>query len=222
MKKVLAKSILFSAIALALAFTSCKNNEPKDQPAEQPAANAPDAALVAAAENNISVHQDDIQLLWDLSYGNDRKIANYYLAGNDVLINTEDGKDGYLLYFYKDIKDEGQEVSFQGNAVVFNGFGRTTYFERTENEGFKQLFTVTEKDGKKVFTDEDGKPYDEKEAQAFIDKISTERPAVHSYISSAIGFAENYSDLGNGGLSIGIEDLCPMPDDSIVLLLRTR
>ena len=123
-------------------------------------------------------------MLWDLSYGNDRKIANYYLAGNDVLINTEDGKDGYLLYFYKDIKDadnfdgipvtEGNEVSFQGNAVVINGLGRTTYFERTENEGFKQLFTVAEKDGKKVFTNEDGEPYDEKEAQAFIDKISTE------------------------------------------------
>ena len=180
MKKVFAKSILFSAMALALALASCKNNEPKDQPE----AATPDKALVAAAENNISAHQDDIQRLWDLSYGNDRKIANYYLAGNDVFISTEDGKDAYLLYFYKDLKDadnfdgipvtEGQDVSFQGNAVVVNAFGRTTYFEKTENEGFNLLFSVTEKDGKKVFTNEDGEPYDEKEAQAFIDKISAE------------------------------------------------
>lgn len=178
------KKIFLMTLGLLVALASCKNNEPKDQPAQQPEANAPDSALVTAAENNIQAHQEDIQLLWDLSYGNDRKIANYYLAGNDVLINTEDGKDGYLLYFYKDIKDadnfdgipvtEGNEVSFQGNAVAVNGFGRTTYFEKTENEGFKQLFTVTEKDGKKIFTDEDGNPYDEKEAQAFIDKISAE------------------------------------------------
>ena len=36
------------------------------------------------------------------------------------------------------------------------------------------MFTVTEKDGKKVYTDDCDKPYDEKAAQAFIDKISGE------------------------------------------------
>ena len=32
--------------------------------------------------------------------------------------------------------------------------------------------SLTEKDGKKTYTDDLDKPYDEKEAQAFIDKIS--------------------------------------------------
>ena len=69
---------------------------------------------------------------------------------------------------------EGQEVSFQGDAVVVKGFGQTTYFVKTENEGFKQLFTESEKDGKKVFNDDLGEPFGEAEAQAFIENLSKE------------------------------------------------
>ncbi|MBQ6228193.1 MAG: hypothetical protein IJK08_06520, partial [Prevotella sp.] len=43
--------------------------------------------------------------------------------------------------------------------------------EKTENEGFCQLFSVTEKDGKKSYVNDLGEPYDEKEAQGFIEKI---------------------------------------------------
>ena len=145
MKKVLAKSVLFAIMALGLAFASCTSKAPvKDQPSDEPAA-APDTALVSAAENNI--------------------------------------QDGLLLSFYKDMKDidnfdgipvaEGQELSFQGDALVVKGGDKTTYYEKTESEGFNELFSVTEKDGKKNFTNDD-EPYDEKEAQAFIDKIAQE------------------------------------------------
>lgn len=184
MKKVLAKSVLFSIMALGLAFVSCTSKAPvKDQPSEEPAA-APDTALVSAAESNIQAHQEDIQALWESFYGEEKKIAHYSLAGDDVFLCTEDGKDGLLLSFYKDMKDidnfdgipvaEGQELSFQGDALVVKDGDKTTYFEKTENEGFNELFSVTEKDGKKVFTNSDDEPYDEKEAQAFIDKIAQE------------------------------------------------
>lgn len=179
MKKVMTKTVLVSMMVLGLALVSC-NSKPK----EQPAATDPDAALVSAAENKLKAHQEDIQTLWVLSYGEDKKIANYYLAGDYVLIGTEDGKEEYLLYFFKDMKDienfdgipvcEGQDVSFQGNAVIVKGLGQTTYFEKTEYEGFKQLFTESEKDGKKVYTNDLGDPYDESQAQAFIESISKE------------------------------------------------
>ena len=182
MKKVLTKSILFSAMVLGLALASC-TGKPKEQPAEEPAAATVDTALVAAAENNIKAHQEDIQTLWYLAYG-DKKIANYSLANDYVFLSSEDGKDALLLSFYKDMKDidnfdgipvtEGQEVSFQGDAVVVKGFGQTTYFVKTENEGFKQLFTESEKDGKKVFNDDLGEPFGEAEAQAFIENLSKE------------------------------------------------
>ena len=183
MKKVLAKSVLFAIMALGLAFASCTSKAPvKDQPSDEPAA-APDTALVSAAESNIQAHQEDIQALWESFYGEEKKIAHYCLAGDDVFVCTEDGKDGLLLSFYKDMKDidnfdgipvaEGQELSFQGDALVVKGGDKTTYFERTESEGFNELFSVTEKDGKKNFTNDD-EPYDEKEAQAFIDKIAQE------------------------------------------------
>ena len=68
---------------------------------------------------------------------------------------------------------EGQELSFQGDALVVKGGDKTTYYEKTESEGFNELFSVTEKDGKKTYTNDD-EPYDEKEAQAFIDKIAQE------------------------------------------------
>ena len=183
MKKVLAKSVLFAIMALGLAFASCTSKAPvKDQPSEEPAA-APDTALVSAAESNIQAHQEDIQALWESFYGEEKKIAHYCLAGDDVFVCTEDGKDGLLLSFYKDMKDidnfdgipvaEGQELSFQGDALVVKGGDKTTYFEKTESEGFNELFSVTEKDGKKTYTNDD-EPYDEKEAQAFIDKIAQE------------------------------------------------
>lgn len=183
MKKVLAKTVLFAIMALGLAFASCTSKAPvKDQPSDEPAA-APDTALVSAAESNIQAHQEDIQALWESFYGEEKKIAHYCLAGDDVFVCTEDGKDGLLLSFYKDMKDidnfdgipvaEGQELSFQGDALVIQGGDKTTYYEKTESEGFNELFNVTEKDGKKTYTN-DEEPYDEKEAQAFIDKIAQE------------------------------------------------
>ena len=183
MKKVLAKSVLFAIMALGLAFASCTSKAPvKDQPSDEPAA-APDTALVSAAESNIQAHQEDIQALWESFYGEEKKIDHYCLAGDDVFVCTEDGKDGLLLSFYKDMKDidnfdgipvaEGQELSFQGDALVVKGGDKTTYYEKTESEGFNELFSVTEKDGKKTYTNDD-EPYDEKEAQAFIDKIAQE------------------------------------------------
>ena len=183
MKKVLTKSVLLSLVALGLAFASC-TSKPKEQPKEEPAATTIDSALVAAAENNIKAHQEDIETLWYLAYGQDKKIANYSLANDYVYLSSEDGKDALLLSFYKDMKDidnfdgipviEGQEVSFQGDAVVVKGFGQTTYFVKTENEGFKQLFTESEKDGKIVFNDDLGEPFGEAEAQAFIENLSKE------------------------------------------------
>ena len=127
---------------------------------------------------------EDIQALWEMSIGEDKPIAHYALAGDYVFLISEDGKDGLLLSFYKDMKDidnfdgvpvcEGQELSFQGDALVIKDSEKTTYYEKTEHEGFNQLFTVTEKDGKKTFTNDLGEPYDEKEAQQFIDKIAQE------------------------------------------------
>ena len=176
------KKFLLLTVILFVAIASC-TNKTKEQPAEEPAAATADTALVAVAENNLKAHQEDIQTLWYLAYG-DKKISGYSLANDYVYLSSEDGKDALLLSFYKDMKDidnfdgipvtEGQEVSFQGDAVVVKGFGQTTYFQKTENEGFKQLFTESEKDGKKVFTNDAGEPYDEAEAQAFIENLSKE------------------------------------------------
>ena len=185
MKKSISKPLLLPIMFLGLAFMSCTDKAPvKDQPSDEPAATAPDTALVAAAENNIKAHEEDIKTLWQLTVGEDKSIANYYLAGDYVFLSTEDGKDGLLLTFYKDMKDIdnfdgvpiccGQEILLQGDALIAKNKYNTTYFEKTENEGFNQLFTMEEKDGKKTFVNDLDEPYDEKEAQAFIDKISKE------------------------------------------------
>ena len=185
MKKVFVKTVFLSMMALGLVFASCKNKAPeKEQPSEQPAYEAPDTALVAAAESNIQAHLQDIQTLWELSIGEEKQIGHYALANDYVYLISADGKDGLLLSFYKDMKDidnfdgvpvcEGQELFFQGDALVVKDSEKTTYYEKTEREGFNELFTVTEKDGKKTFTNDVDEPYDEKEAQAFIDKIAQE------------------------------------------------
>ena len=184
MKKTFVSTVIISMMTLGSVLVSCTSKAPvKDQPSDEPAA-APDTALVSAAESNIQAHQEDIQALWESFYGEEKKIAHYCLAGDDVFVCTEDGKDGLLLSFYKDMKDidnfdgipvaEGQELSFQGDALIVKGGDKTTYYEITEHEGFNPLFTVTEKDGKKTYTDDLNKPYQEKDAQAFIEKIGKE------------------------------------------------
>ena len=174
-------------MVMGMAFVSCTDKAPvQEQPSNEPTAAAPDSTLVVAADNNLKAHQEDIQALWDSSVGEDMKIAKYALTRDYVFLTTEDGKDGLLLAFYKDMKDidnfdgiavcDGQELSFLGDALVVkentDAGIKTTYYEKTEHEGFNELFTVTEKDGKKTYTDDLDEPYDEKAAQDFLDKLS--------------------------------------------------
>ena len=172
-------------VVLGMTFVSCTNKtQVKEQPSDEPSQVA-DTALVAAADNHLKTHQEDILALWESTVGEDKTFAKYALAKDYIFLSTENGKEGLLLSFYKDMKDidnfdgiplcEGQELSFQGDALLVKEKteegDKTTYYEKTESEGFNELFTVTEKDGKKIFTDDLGEPYDEKEAQGFIDKI---------------------------------------------------
>ena len=185
MKKTLTKAALLSMVVLGMTFVSCTNKtQVKEQPSDEPSPVA-DTALVAAADNHLKTHQEDILALWESTIGEDKTFAKYALAKDYVFLSTENGKEGLLLSFYKDMKDidnfdgitlcEGQELLFQGDALLVKEKteegDKTTYYEKTESEGFNELFTVTEKDGKKIFTDDLGEPYDEKEAQGFIDKI---------------------------------------------------
>ena len=187
MKHSLTRNALFSIIAVGMAFVSCTGKAPvKEQQRDEPTITVPDSSLIVAAEKNLKTHQKDIQTLWESTIGEDKEIAKYAFANDYVFLSTENGKEGLLLSFYQDMKDidnfdgipvkEGQELVLQGDALMLKektDVGDiTTYFEKTEYEGFNELFSVTEKDGKKTYTDDLDKPYDEKEDQAFIDKIS--------------------------------------------------
>lgn len=185
MKRIISLCSLFCVAALGMVFVCCTSNAPvKEQEGNNTETAVADSTGMVAALNNIKSHQEDIQALWELSIGKDKKFTKYALANDYVVLGSEDGKDCLLLSFYKDMKDidnfdgielkEGQELSFQGSCLVVKDGDKTTYYEKTENEGFNCLFTVTEKDGKKTYTDDDDKPYDEKEAQSFIDKIGKE------------------------------------------------
>ena len=185
MKRIISLCSLFCVAALGMVFVCCTSNAPvKEQEGNNTETTVSDSTGMVAAVNNIKSHQEDIQALWEMSIGKDKKFTKYALANDCVVLGTEDGKDRLLLSFYKDMKDidnfdgielkEGQELSFQGSGVIVKDGDKTTYYEKTENEGFNCLFTVTEKDGKKTYTDDDDKPYDEKEAQSFIDKIGKE------------------------------------------------
>ncbi|MBP5387200.1 MAG: hypothetical protein J6Y97_07440 [Prevotella sp.] len=189
MTKIFTKLTCLSLMVLGIALVSCTDKGQKGQQGGEPAATETDSQLVVAADNNLKAHHEDIVALWESLIGEDKAIAKYALAKDYVFLSTENGKEGLLLSFYKDMKDidnfdglavcEGQQLAFQGDALVVKEKSdegdKVTYLEKTERSGFNPLFTMTEKDGKKTFTDEFGEPYDEKEAQAFIDKISQEK-----------------------------------------------
>ena len=187
MKQSSKRNTLFSIIAVGMVFVSCTSKAPvKEQQSDEPSVTVADSNLVVAADNNLKAHQEDIRALWESAIGEGKEIAKFALAKDYVFLSTKDGKDGLLLSFYKDAKDidnfdgiavkGGQELSFQGDALVLKEKtdvgDKTTYFSKTEHEGFNELFTMTEKDGKKTYTNDLDEPYDEKEAQSFIDKIS--------------------------------------------------
>ena len=156
-----------------------------------------------AADNNLKAHQEDIVALWDLTLGEDEEIAKYALAKDYVFLATEDGDKGLLLSFYKDMKDidnfdgievkDGQKLAFQGDIIVVKEKSdegdKTTYYEKTEREGFNQLFTVTEKDGKKTYTNDVNEPYDEKEALDFLVKIK------ETAVSSLASTLSSWNDI---------------------------
>ena len=203
MKKSITKFLL-PMIVLGLAIVSCTNkNTGKNNPSDEPSASKDNSALVVAADNNLKAHQEDIVALWDLTLGEDEEIAKYALAKDYVFLATEDGDKGLLLSFYKDMKDidnfdgievkDGQELAFQGDIIVVKEKSdegdKTTYYEKTEREGFNQLFTVTEKDGKKTYTNDVNEPYDEKEALDFLVKIK------ETAVSSLASTLSSWNDI---------------------------
>lgn len=190
MKKFLANSALLAVMALGLSFTSCnKKAQDKEQKTNETAVAAKDSTATVDADGKLKAHQEDIQALWDDIFGDEKKMAKYTTAGKFVFLTAEDGKQGLLLYFYKDQKEVdnfdgidvelGQQVAFQGDAVVIKekaeASDMTTYYGVTEDEGFNELFTVTEKDGKKSYTNDMDEPFDEKEALSFIEKVNQEK-----------------------------------------------
>lgn len=189
MKKIVINVIL-CVMTLGLVFTSCSSKAPeKQQNTDEPAVAATDTTSVAEIDSQLKAHQEDIQALWDDIFGDEKKMAKYTTAGKFVFLTAEDGKQGLLLYFYKDQKEVdnfdgidvelGQQVAFQGDAVVIKekaeASDMTTYYGVTEDEGFSELFTVTEKDGKKSYTNDMDEPFDEKEALSFIEKVNQEK-----------------------------------------------
>lgn len=190
MKNFLANSALLAVMALGLSFTSCnKKAQDKEQKTNETAVAAKDSTATVDADGKLKAHQEDIQALWDDIFGDEKKMAKYTTAGKFVFLTAEDGKQGLLLYFYKDQKEVdnfdgidvelGQQVAFQGDAVVIKekveASDMTTYYGVTEDEGFSELFTVTEKDGKKSYTNDMDEPFDEKEALSFIEKFNQEK-----------------------------------------------
>lgn len=184
--------VILVMMTLGMALVSCTDKAPvKEAQSEQPTAGEPDAALVVAADNNLKAHQEDILALWDMEVSEEKAPSKYALAKDYVVLSTEDGKDCLLLSFYKDMKDvdnfdgiavkDGQQLAFQGDALVVKEKTEegetTTYYEMTEREGFSQLFSVTEKDGKKSYANNLGEPIDEKEAQDFINTIGEATPS---------------------------------------------
>lgn len=171
-------------IAVGMLFVCCTGKpEVKETEVSKADTVATDNKGMDVALNNIKSHQEDIQALWEMTFG-DKKFTKYAVAGDYVVVGSEDGKDCLLLSFYKDMKDaenfdgialkDGQTLSIQGSALVVNDKDKTTYYEQTESEGFNELFTATEKDGKKTYTNDQNEPYQESDAQAFITKIGNE------------------------------------------------
>lgn len=192
MNQFFTRKAILVMMTLGMALVSCTDKAPvKESQNEQSAASEPNDTLVVAADNNLKAHQEDILALWESEVGEGKTPTKYALAKDYVVLSTDDGKDCLLLSFYKDMKDidnfdgialkEGQQLAFQGDALVMkektDEGETTTYFEKTEHEGFSLLFSVTEKEGKKSYANDLGEPYDEKEAQIFIDKIGEATPS---------------------------------------------
>lgn len=191
MKNFLGKGVSLFVVTLGLALASCSDKaQQKEQNTDKPEAVKNDStAATTDIPALLKAHQEDIQALWEMTFEG-KKMAKYAPADEFVFVATDDGKQGLLLYFYKDEKDvdnfdgialnEKQSLVFQGDEIVIKENGEegdiTTYFGTTDDQGFIQLFTVTKKDGKTTYTDDLDDPFDEKEAQSFISETDKDKP----------------------------------------------
>ena len=83
MIKLFKKSVVFSIMAVGLAFVSCTDKTPaNEQQNNKDNATEADSALVIDADKNIKAHQEDIQALWETGIGKDKKAVKYALANN--------------------------------------------------------------------------------------------------------------------------------------------
>ena len=106
MKRIISLCNLFCVAALGLVFLCCTNNAlVKEHEDNNTETTVSDSTGIVAAVNNIKSHKEDIQALWELSIGKDKKFTKYALANDYVVLGTENGKDCLLLSFFKDMKD---------------------------------------------------------------------------------------------------------------------
>ena len=133
----------------------------------------------AEVEKQLEENQEDIKALWDDEIGEDKAIDKYALAGEYVYLSSEDGKEGMLLTFYLDGRNENnfdgipikenERMAFYGKNLIVTinkqDSMQNIYFENTEREGLNPVLVVTEKDGRQFFYDNAGGVISQPEAK---------------------------------------------------------
>ena len=103
--------------ALGILLASCGGRKTADKNQTAVMESLDSLERQAEVEKQLEENQEDIKALWDEEIGEDKAIDKYALAGEYVYLSSEDGKEGMLLTFYLDGRNEN---NFDGIAIKEN------------------------------------------------------------------------------------------------------
>ena len=139
---------------------------------------------------------EDIQALWEDEIGKEHAAVKYALAGDYIYLSSADDKEGMLLTFYQDRRNEdnfdgvakkvNQRMVLYGKSVVVSqNMGdsvKNTYYENTEHEGLNPVLVVMQKTGRQYYYNNAGGVIPDAEAKKILAHFRTSLVPIESML----------------------------------------
>ena len=182
MGKVIRKALIFLVLLGGTSLMACGGKKTADSDSVQAVDSVESQRRMAEACKLLQRNGEDIQALWEDEIGKEHAAVKYALAGDYIYLSSADGKEGMLLTFYQDRRNEdnfdgvakkvNQRMALYGKSVVVSqNMGdsvKNTYYENTEHEGLNPVLVVMQKAGRQYYYNNAGGVIPDAEAKKIL------------------------------------------------------
>ena len=196
MGKVIRKALIFLVLLGGTSLMACGGKKTADSDSVQAVDSVESQRRMAEASRLLQRNGEDIQALWEDEIGKEHAAVKYALAGDYIYLSSADGKEGMLLTFYQDRRNEdnfdgvakkvNQRMALYGKSVVVSqNMGdsvKNTYYENTEHEGLNPVLVVMQKAGRQYYYNNAGGVIPDAEAKKILAHFRTSLVPIESML----------------------------------------